>query len=369
MPTRAATFAALAALAGAAPAGAQEAAPVYQAQDKSLAFHVDALLRQEWTRDIFVSATETRDEQRRRLRVLPRLEFGGDRFKLGVGGDFDYSSDENVEPKPALLRDNYDSRDARLDLAFVRIEPARWLRLEGGRFEMPVPLTEMIWDRDLRPQGGALRLGHRDAAGTDRVSLTGLYAQGSHVFEDDDVKMYLASGQATFAGQSDSSLQLVASYVAWDAPNGLEPMIRRQNTRLAGLLVRDYRVVDLQARMRPAFEPPVQLVVDYAWNTAASEQNKGLWVALVIGSVVTSRARVEYVYSKMDKDVTLAAYATDDFFWATGWEGHRGELATQTGNKGSVHLIGQLQRFKDSPRVEEREHWVKRARIEFRFAY
>ncbi len=369
MEMRAATLAALAALAAAASVGAQEPAPVYQAQDRSFAFHVDALLRQEWTQDIFVAGTETIDEQRRRYRLRPRVEFGGDRFKLGVGGDFGYSSDENVEPKPALLRDNYDSRDARLDLAFLRIEPVSWLRLEGGRFEMPLPLTEMIWDRDLRPQGGALTLAHRNAAGVNRVSLTGLYAQGSHVFEDEDVKMYVVSGQTSFLGQSDSSLQLVATYVAWDAANGLESMIRRQNTRVGGALVRDYHVVDLQARLRPALEPPVQLVVDYAWNTAVSEQNKGLWVAAVIGSLVSSRARVEYVYAKVDKDATLAAYATDDFFWSTGWDGHRGELASQAGKKGSVHLIGQLQRFKDSPRPEERDHWVKRLRLELRFSY
>ena len=90
--------------------------------------------------------------------------------RLGVGGDFNYSSDENTEPPPLLLRDNYDSRSARVDLAFARVEPVRWLRIEGGRFEMPVRLTEMIWDRDLRPQGAALTLAHRDAAGVDRFN-------------------------------------------------------------------------------------------------------------------------------------------------------------------------------------------------------
>ena len=32
----------------------------------------------------------------------------------------------------------------------------------------------------------------------------------------------------------------------------------------------------------------------------------------------------------------------------------------------AIHGIGQLQRFKDSPRPEEREDWVKRFRIELR---
>ncbi len=361
-------LAALALASAAAPLPAQEPAPVYQTSPSSFSFHVDALLRQEWTQDVFVSETEFRDESRRRFQIRPRLEFGRDRFALGVGGDFNYSSDENVEPRPALLRDNYDSRDARLDLAFARLDPARWLRLEAGRFEMPVRLTEMIWDRDLRPQGAALTLAHRDPNGVNRYSLTALGAKGSHVFEDDDVKMLIVSGQATFPGQGDSSLQLIGSFVAWDDVTGLEPMIRRQNTRLLGQIVEDYRVVDLQARIRPVFDPPMQLIADYAWNTAVDEQSKGLWLAAVVGSLQTSRARAEYVYAKVDKDATLAAYATDDFFWATGWEGHKGELALKASEKGSFHVIGQLQRFKDSPRPEERDHWVKRLRLELRFS-
>jgi hypothetical protein len=199
--------------------------------------------------------------------------------------------------------------------------------------------------------------------------VTALGAQGSHVFEDADVKMLIVSGQATFAGQADSSLQLIGSYVAWDEVTGLETMIRRQNTRVLGQLVEEYRVVDLQARIRPAFDPPMQLVADYCWNTAVDEENKGLWLAALIGSLQSSRARLEYTYANVDKDATLAAYATDDFFWATGWEGHRGDLGFKTSSKSSVHVVGQLQRFRDAPRPEERDHWVKRLRLDLRVNY
>ena len=69
----------------------------------------------------------------------------------------------------------------------------------------------------------------------------------------------------------------------------------------------------------------------------------------------------------MDRDATLAAFATDDFFWATGWEGHRVDIGRGSGASTSFHAIGQLQRFKDSPRPEERDHWVKRFRLELRY--
>jgi len=349
---------------------AQESQPVYQTQpSNNVRFRVDALLRQEWTEDIFVTPTEFTDQNRRRLRLLPRLELGGERFGVGVGGDFNYSSDENVEPRPPVIRDNYDSRDARVDLAFARLEPLSWLHLEGGRFVMPVALTEMLWDRDLRPQGAALTLQHRDDAGVTRVSATALGARGSHVFDDDTVDMWLFSGQATFPGGGEMSLQFVGSYLTFRHIDGLESGIRRQNTRVNGDFVYDYRMVDLVGRFRQGGNAPLEVVADYCWNTAVDDDNRGLWLAAALGAVQTSPVRAEYTFAQVDKDATLAAYATDDFFWSSGWKGHRLDLGTRITEKSSVHVVGQLQRFKDSPRVEEQDHWVKRLRLELRVSY
>jgi hypothetical protein len=351
-------------------ATAQEASPVYQnGSQNSFHFRLDALFRQEWTQDIWVSDTERRNDDRQRGQLRPRVEFGGQRFLLGVGGDFNYSSDENVDPKPPLVRDNYDSRDARFDLAFARVEPARWLRVEGGRFEMPIGLTEMIWDRDLRPQGASVTVQKRDDSGATRLGLTGLWGRGSHVFEDQKVDMFVVSGQGAVAGPADSRLQLVASYVAFNDVQDLELMIRRQNTRVNRQLVLDYHVLDAVLRVSQGGSLPVQLVGDFCWNTAVSENRRGIWLAAALGSLKTSRVRGEYTFATVDKDATQGAYATDDFFWTTGWKGHRGEIGARVADKTSVHFIAQLQRFKDSPDEDEQLHWVKRYRLEMRVKY
>jgi hypothetical protein len=357
---------------------AQDATSVYQSGSKSnTRFRLDAVLRQEWTKDIWVSETETRDENRWRIQARPRVEFGTNSFTLGVGGEFDYSSDENTkvidpvtlqETKPTTIRDNYKSREARLDLAFARIEPVRWLRLDGGRFVMPVGLTEMIWDRDLRPQGGALTLQSKDSNGIQRFSVTGLYSTGSHVFDDTNVDMFLGSAQATFPGAQDSSFQLVGTYVGWKNPNDLESMIRRQNTRVDGLILHDYRVIDFVARLRQGGNMPVEIVADMSWNTAVSQKRKGIWLAGALGGK-QSRIRAEYTFANVDRDATLAAYDTDDFFWGTGWKGHRVDVGSETSDKTSLHVVGQLMEFKDSPDADEREHYDKRLRLEIRVHY
>ena len=367
MKLRCATVLALALLAVRTAAAQTQAPP-----DKNIGFTLDGLLRQEWTRDILdpAPALTTQDQKRTRGRLRPRLELGGETFRLGVGGDFNYSSDKNDEPPPALIRDNYRSRDARLDLAFARIRPMHWLRLEGGRFEMPLAFTEMIWDRDLRPQGAAAALELRDVGTTlQQVNLTVLGARGSHVFEDDKTNMVVIAAEGVFSSGQSSRLHLMGAYLKFTGLRELEPKIRRQNTRVAGVILGDYRVVDLVGRYGWNGKLPVQLVADYCWNTAADQLNHGLWLATVIGSLQTTRLRGEYTYAKVDRDATVAAYGTDDFFWTTGWEGHRVDLGRRASRKASVHAIGQLQKFKDSARPEERDRWVKRLRLETRVSF
>src|SRR5262245_2935653 len=98
-------------LAAAASAAAQQGQPAYQKQ-QAQSFHVDALIRQEWTDDITFL-----DTNRRLYRLRPRGALSLKWFEIGLGGDFNYTSDHNLEPAPGqaavpLLRDNYVSRDA-----------------------------------------------------------------------------------------------------------------------------------------------------------------------------------------------------------------------------------------------------------------
>jgi hypothetical protein len=342
-------------------------------------FEVDSFFRDEWTREIFPppGQAEFTNTERWRFQLRPRVTLNAGGFLAGVGGELNTSDAENVgEIRPLLIRDNYDAEDVRLDLAYAGLE-AGGFRLQAGRFFMPVGFTEMIWDRDLRPQGGAASVALKAFSGIDTLSGTVLYAQGSHVFEDEEVRMYAASGNLVFATGTSSKLDLTASYVRFDRLNGekgLEPMIRRQNSRLTGVppplpLALEYEIVDGVARLRSEGAVHTQIVVNYCWNSKADQDNTGLWLALVLGSLKTSLGRLEYTYAKVDKDATVAAYATDDFFWATGWEGHRGDLGFKTTEQSSIHAIGQLQRFKDSPVEADRDKWVKRYRLELRIAY
>jgi hypothetical protein len=349
------------ALVPSAPARAQ------QQQKQSFRFAGDTLARYEWTRDI-PGSDGPFDENRYFLQARPRVELNLGPIELGVGGAFNYSDVENDVPplgEPlTIVRDNYRSRDARLDLAWGKVTLGPVVA-EGGRFLMPIPLTEMVWDQDLRPQGGAAALQFSPQGSSSRFALHGIYATGSHVFEGESV-MYGGGLELTFSSGRDSTLQLVGSYLQFADLDELDPALHRQNTRVDGLLADDYHVVDLVARLSRGGQLPMQLVANYCWNTALEENNRGLWLSVALGNVGASRAYAEYTYAKVDRDATVAAFNTDDFYWGTGWEGHRADLATGTVKSSSIHAIAQWQRYKDSPDPTVREQWVTRYRLEWR---
>ena len=163
----------------------------------------------------------------------------------------------------------------------------------------------------------------------------------------------------------------MGSYVEFRNLDTVQPYLRRQNSRdrpAGGPLSLEYKVLDGVLRIRRGGAVPLQLVGDYCVNTAADANNKGLWLAAALGSLKSTRARLDYTYAKVDKDATLAEYAADDFLWATGWQGHRGDFGFRTTSNSSLHAIAQWQKFKDSPRVAEQDLWVKRFRVELRVA-
>jgi len=367
-------------LLAAGPLAAQSATTPSQ-KSGAFSFAGDALVRYEWTRDTGDAPYGgSGDQDRWRIQVRPRVELNLHWFSAGVGAEGNYSRDQNDLAPPdaplALIRDNYRSRDFRLDLAWGRLDLGP-VTAQGGRFLMPLPLTEMIWDADLRPQGGAvsLALPNRDAA--SRFSLTGIYAKGSHVFEDESV-MYGGGAELRLTGQAGAYLQFAGSYLQFQDLDQLDPLIRRENTRVVALpgspdygrLAYDYHLVDLVGRLSTG---QFTLTADYCWNTAVAEDNKGLWLGAALGSTQTSRARIDYTYARIERDAVVAAFNTDDFYWHTGFEAHRVDLGSGVGGGGSrsnsVHAIAQWQRFKDSPDATIGAHWVTRYRIELRSTF
>jgi hypothetical protein len=360
---------------------AHPAAAQFGQKKQSFRLTGDAFARYEWTRKIPTLPEGTVDENRYNLQARPRVEAVFGPVELGVGGLFTYSGEDNTvlpdgEPR-LIVRDNFFSRDARLDVYYAKIK-AGPVVIEGGRMLMSLPLTEMIWDNDLRPRGGILSLDFSQEGSLSHFAIRGIYARGSHWFGGESELFGGSDESEIFGGSVDlaietgprSQILFAGSYLDFRKLETLDPRIRRQNTRgPLGFLAFDYRVADVVFRLTSGGQIPFSLAIDYCWNTALSENNKGLWLQAAMGALEISRARLEYTYGKIDRDATVAAFNADDFYWATGVEVHRADLASATGRGSSLHAIASWQRFKDSPIPEERDQWVQRYRIEYRYTF
>lgn len=399
-------------LAAGAPAGAQS---VYQSPE-TFEFFLDASVREEWDRDVYqgyedAPADPVPDDpydpygwggeapygygvddtyppaagalfgntDRLRLRALPRMRVNVPHAAIVVGGDFAWTSRDNLDPLPDTLADNYRSNEARVDLAYIDVQPSDWLRIEAGRFPMPVGYSEMIWDHDLRPQGGALTLTPvSDAGALEGLSLIGLFAKGSHVFEDES-EMLTGAVEATFSTGVVSSIVLTGSYTTWRKLETLEPFLWRQNRRAGpgGPPAGPFDVVDGVLRFHYFGGLPFSLLADVSLNTAVDDENLGIWLGAAAGGFGSGPWGAEYTYARVDRDATVAAFGADDYLWVTGWEGHRGQLdfkllerpRSQSVSTLSARAVGILTRYKDSPIEAERDHWSKRLRVELVLGY
>jgi hypothetical protein len=390
-------------LVAAAPASAQ----TYQ-QAETFEFFIDGYLRQEWDRDVYQGLGEAPptypdpydpygsgstslatpvdpyaplfgNTDRFRMRALPRVHVNLPNTTLVLGGDFGWTSKDNLDPVPKTLADNFRSTDARVDLAYIDFRPADWIRLEAGRFPMPVGYSEMIWDHDLRPQGGAVTLSPISDGGVlESLDFIALAAKGSHVFEDES-EMFSGAVEATFATGDLSEIVLTGSYTTWRKLETVESFLWRQNRRgwAGGPPMGPFDVIDGVLRFNYYGDIPFSLLADVSLNTGVDDENLGVWLGASAGGFGSGRWLAEYTYAWVDRDATVAAFGTDDYLWVTGWEGHRGLVGfklverarTDTVATLSLQAIGILTRYKDAPIEAERDHWSKRFRLELVLGY
>ena len=102
---------------------ALSAAPASAQPQKQAPITGDIIIRQEWTDDFFTKPDPV-PSHRTRFWIRPKFEVETSMLRMGLGVDASYSTDKNLEPEGvarplALIRDNYLSRDIRLDLAYL----------------------------------------------------------------------------------------------------------------------------------------------------------------------------------------------------------------------------------------------------------
>lgn len=279
---------------------------------------LELLLRLERT-----SGLPGRSEALERFRSRARAGYryfsaGGTEWSLVVEGSL--GSDANRDNREN--NDNEKSDAAGLDEAWVRHRFSEDLALQLGKAPLPLELSPLTWDRDLRPIGASLEWGG-DLRDYDRWSLRAGGWQTDHLYGDRSRLRAVQAGYAWMAG-APSNVRLLIGYLDFDellelSRNGLG----RTNRRTPAGFVSDYRLLDLQlVAETPLAGRPLVARINGVRNLGADDQDRGARGSLVWGDARQGGLELGWSIQRIQRDAVLAAVNEDDWWFhsfAKGW--------------------------------------------------
>lgn len=241
---------------------------------------------------------------------IPTLEFGG-AVKLAA------SSDDNRDDRI----NNFDERsnDVALDQLFVRWRPGESTSFLLGKSIFPLELSPLTWDQDLRPVGVSGQTAF--AVGElDRIALTAGYFNGNLPYGDDS---RIGAVQAAYRWHegAPTSASILLSYLDFSSLEQLTAQgLARTNRRVAGRLVSDYKLLDLQlvGRFHPG-DWPLEARLDLLRNLGADDERDAARFSLVLGDRRQPHGwEFGFAAQRIQRDAAMAAFNADDW-WFHSW--------------------------------------------------
>jgi hypothetical protein len=264
------------------------------------------------------------DLERTRLRIRHGGVWNPDRrgvLQLGFALEAAIGTGAN---KHSLINNDIEDVDgAGVDAAWLRW---RWLdngTLEAGKAPLPLDLSPMLWDADLRPLGLSL-LWRGPSDDFDRWQL------GLGVFQPDPLGERgprLAAFQAGYHWHEGAPLSggVLLGYLDY---SNLDRFARaglgRGNTLAAGRYRDDFHLLDLQLYLRRQLgEKAVEARLDLVRNLGADADDRGTRASVVYGDRFNLPGwELGWAWERMQRNAVLAAVTADDWWFHTASRGH-----------------------------------------------
>lgn len=279
---------------------------------------LDLQLRLERTRDI-PGRADTLERFRSRVRAGYRyFSDGGTEWSVVVEGSL--GSDDNAAN--IENNDNEKSDGGGLDEAWLRHRFSDTVAVQFGKAPLPLELTALTWDPDLRPIGGSVEFGG-DVRDFDQWLLRVGAFRNDLLYDERSRLLAAQAGYAWMAG-APTNVRLLISWLAFDellelSRNGLG----RTNRRTPAGFVSDYRLLDLQLIAEtPLAGRPLVARIDGVRNFGADDLNRGARGSLVWGDARQGGLELGWSTQRIQRDAVLAAVNEDDWWFhsfANGW--------------------------------------------------
>jgi hypothetical protein len=291
-----------------------QTAPEQASASSTLAFDGEALLRIERTTNI-PGARPSPDLDRERSRVRAGVTWTPN-ASVEIRGALKGALGSDANRDNIINNDNERSNGVALDQLFVRWHPGESTSLLFGKSALPLELSPLVWDRDLRPAG--VSIDHSLALGDfSRLQFSAGAFAGDHLYHDDS---RIAAGQVAWRWHegAPTSGAVLLSLLDFDhldtlARNGLG----RTNLRNANGYVSDYRLLDLQLVGRHQFGSwPFEARLDLVRNLGADNEADGARFSVVAGDRRRAQSwEFGFALQRQQRDAVLAAFTEDDWWF------------------------------------------------------
>ena len=260
--------------------------------------------------------------------------------------------------------DNERSDSIGLDQLLVRWRPNENTSVSLGKMQLPFDLSPMIWDVDIRPAGVAFDQSIA-LSDFDRLRFIAGYFAGQHLYGDES-RIGAAEIEWHWHEGAPTNASALLTYLNFDDLEELTSEgLARTNTIVAGSLVNDYRLLDLQliGRMNVA-QWPIDARIDVVSNLGADDANDGARASLIAGDRTKPHGwEFGAAVQRIQRDAVMAAFNSDDWWFHSAVRGQLVWIGYGIDATWNLRLAGfherrdGLDEYTDRIRLDLTAHW------------
>ncbi len=277
-------------------------------------------------------------------RTRGRLRFGlngvfASNWEFAAIARIAQGSDDNRDNR--RNNDNERSDSFGVDQVLLRWHASELASLQFGKAPLPLDLSPMLWDPDLRPLGIAYE--HSFALGDlDRLHLVAGYFAGQHLYGDES---RIGTAQIAWRWRDGAPTNGSVS-LSWLDFSNLGELSRqglgRTNAQAGGNYLSDYRLLDLQLGAHTELGNwPVDLHLDLVRNVGASFARDGARLSVSAGDH-RQPGGFEFgiAIERIQREAVLAAFGSDDWWFHSNMRGQLAWIAYGIDRTWSARLSG-----------------------------
>jgi hypothetical protein len=272
-----------------------------------------------------------------------------------------FGSETNVEALAAFDNEAPDTLD--VDRLAVRWQSAAGHAVHAGKAPLPLALTEMVWDRDLRPVGIAASVVADPSPALGLRLVAGGFQRSRLDGRDGRVLAAQAGAHYRPAGLLDAE-----ALVAWLGFDDLHHLARRgmarQNATVGGLggarYAARFRVLDAQLAVRGrALGMAAGVRLDVARNLARDAERDAIRFRVALGGA-EAPAGLEggWTFQRIAREALPGAFNSDEWWFHSRTRGQQVWLQAGTGRRAALRIAG----FRE--RRDDLAHWTERVTAE-----